>query len=382
MLAGRSRAVRRAEPYRGRMGHHAGGPEGRGSVPRGSPRGANPRRAVTTVGPNGPRGGLSCDGGAPSDRTHRTDRPDPRIGTPASSGSPGPTPRGGCLGSRIETGRYVGSPRRSCNASAAGTGPRTRTEGRYGDPTPRCPACPPRWAATRRSRRHATRRNCHDLLRGIPRREVDPRPSRCPRAAPERRGEASHPRESMEIGELRTPWACVTETRRRVRGGANRQGREKRRRRTEAGAEARDEVPGSRIDADGSATRCNLGWTAGPARRPGPEPGTGKCTPRAGSVSGAREPQERWSGTTDRSFATDPQDWTGGWTRSSRASARSRAVVKARRETTWTTVRRKTPGSTPLGAKDEGGAAKPDERLRRVATRCRPVQRRGGSGRT
>jgi hypothetical protein len=42
----------------------------------------------------------------------------------------------------------------------------------------------------------------------------------------------------------RTSWTCVTETRHRVRGGANRQGREKRRRRTEAGVEARDEVHG------------------------------------------------------------------------------------------------------------------------------------------
>jgi hypothetical protein len=40
----------------------------------------------------------------------------------------------------------------------------------------------------------------------------------------------------------RTSWTCVTETRHRVRGGANRHGREKRRRRTEAGVEARDEV--------------------------------------------------------------------------------------------------------------------------------------------
>jgi hypothetical protein len=40
----------------------------------------------------------------------------------------------------------------------------------------------------------------------------------------------------------RTSRTCVTETRHRVRGGVSRQGREKRRRRTEAGVEARDEV--------------------------------------------------------------------------------------------------------------------------------------------
>jgi len=39
-----------------------------------------------------------------------------------------------------------------------------------------------------------------------------------------------------------TPWASVAEKGHRVRGGASRQGREKRRRRTEAGMEARDEA--------------------------------------------------------------------------------------------------------------------------------------------
>jgi hypothetical protein len=41
----------------------------------------------------------------------------------------------------------------------------------------------------------------------------------------------------------------------------------------------------------------------------------------------------------------------------------------AGRETYWTAVGRKTPGSTPQGAKDEGGSAKPDERIRSVAIR-------------
>ena len=49
----------------------------------------------------------------------------------------------------------------------------------------------------------------------------------------------------------RTSRACVTETRHRVRGGVSRQGREKRRRRTEAGVEARDEVHGRCPDSNG-----------------------------------------------------------------------------------------------------------------------------------
>jgi hypothetical protein len=96
--AGRSRAVRRVEPDRGRKGRHAGALERRGSVLRGSPRGATPRRAVTTDGPNGPHGGPSCDGGAPSDRTHHLGRLDPRIGAPAGSGSPGLASLSGCRG--------------------------------------------------------------------------------------------------------------------------------------------------------------------------------------------------------------------------------------------------------------------------------------------
>jgi hypothetical protein len=41
----------------------------------------------------------------------------------------------------------------------------------------------------------------------------------------------------------------------------------------------------------------------------------------------------------------------------------------ARRETDWTAVERKTPGSTPQGAKDEGGAAKPTEQIRSAVIR-------------
>jgi hypothetical protein len=58
-------------------------------------------------------------------------------------------------------------------------------------------------------------------------------------------GRVARPRPSGtnrgEQGE-RTPGACADETGRRVRGGENRQGRAKRRRRTEAGVEPRDEV--------------------------------------------------------------------------------------------------------------------------------------------
>jgi hypothetical protein len=71
---------------------------------------------------------------------------------------------------------------------------------------------------------------------------------------------SSDPADRTASGEQgrRTSWACVTEIRHRVRGGGNRQGRGKRRRRTEAGVEARDE--------------------AGRQRR------AGKWTPRTGSA--------------------------------------------------------------------------------------------------
>jgi hypothetical protein len=42
---------------------------------------------------------------------------------------------------------------------------------------------------------------------------------------------------------------------------------------------------------------------------------------------------------------------------------------QARRETDWTAVERKTPGSTPQGAKDVGGTAKPTEQIRSAAIR-------------
>jgi len=81
----------------------------------------------------------------------------------------------------------------------------------------------------------------------------------------------------------------VDETLHRARGGESRQGREKRRRRTEAGLEPRDEV---RRDH----RSVSRGGTTGTDRRrePPAETGgrhrTGKWIPRAGSAEGAHDP--------------------------------------------------------------------------------------------
>jgi len=81
----------------------------------------------------------------------------------------------------------------------------------------------------------------------------------------------------------------VDERLHRVRGGASRQGRGKRRRRTEAGVGARDEA---RRDRGGASHR----GTTGASQRGDPPGGcggtrrAGKWIPRAGSVEGASNP--------------------------------------------------------------------------------------------
>lgn len=63
-------------------------------------------------------------------------------------------------------------------------------------------------------------------------------------------------------GGITTPRACADETLREARGGVNRQGREKRRRRNDAGVEARDEEPSSMrpglaVRSPGREWRCD-----------------------------------------------------------------------------------------------------------------------------
>jgi hypothetical protein len=62
-----------------------------------------------------------------------------------------------------------------------------------------------------------------------------------------------------------TPWASVAERGREARGGVNRQGREKRRRRSEAGLETRDEEahivwrrPARRISRDAAGRSAHV----------------------------------------------------------------------------------------------------------------------------
>ena len=88
------------------------------------------------------------------------------------------------------------------------------------------------------------------------------------------------------------------------------------------------------------------------------------------------------SGTKGRRLAAAPEDRTGERRRSSRANVRPRVGDTTIWATSWLAVERKTPRSTPQGAKDAGGAAKPHERLRSVAT-CRQTHpaREGAGGR-
>jgi hypothetical protein len=170
----------------------------------------------------------------------------------------------------------------------------------------------------------------------------------------------------------------VDERLHRVRGGGNRQGREKRRRRNRAGLEPRDEVRRDHRSASKGGTTGT-----GPAVR-----AAGRCrgkTPyrevdssgwerRRGERSyGRRAVAEGWrtsAGSARRS---------GSSAKSSRVSARSRVVSRPR----WK-QRGRRPGGTRQGsgreAKDAGGAAKPEQRLHRVVRRRRSAQRRGGPG--
>ena len=87
------------------------------------------------------------------------------------------------------------------------------------------------------------------------------------------------------------------------------------------------------------------------------------------------------SGTKGRRLAAGPEDRTGERRRSSRANVRPRVGDTTIWATSWLAVERKTPRSTPQGAKDAGGAAKPHERLRSVATCRQPRPAREGAGR-
>jgi hypothetical protein len=170
----------------------------------------------------------------------------------------------------------------------------------------------------------------------------------------------------------------VDERLHRVRGGGNRQGREKRRRRTGAGMEPRDEV---RRDHR-SASRGGTTGT-GPAVR-----AAGRCrgkTPyrEVDSSGWERRRGEQSYGrrieVEGRRTSADPEPRSGSSARSSRVSARSWVVPRPR----WK-QRSRRPGGTRQGpgreAKDAGGAAKPEQRLHRVVRRRRSAQRRGGPG--
>jgi hypothetical protein len=144
----------------------------------------------------------------------------------------------------------------------------------------------------------------------------------------------------------RTPWTCVAETRHRARGGASRQGREKRRRRTEAGVEARDEVHTDDPTRTGEPTQRGFDQAVEDhPERPGRRSRTGKWIPRAGSVVGA------WNLT---GGCQEGRDGTASCPRS--PDRRTDEVLEGECKTTsgrqaswvtnWTAVERKTPRST------------------------------------
>jgi hypothetical protein len=111
-----------------------------------------------------------------------------------------------------------------------------------------------------------------------------------------------------------TPRACVVETHHRARGGVNRQGREKRRRRTEAGVETRDEA---RREGGGFGQSNNVtpgsgfpGLGASKGRRTLREDGREQGTALAGrSGSANRDADEVLKG--ERKARSGIQDRTG-----------------------------------------------------------------------
>jgi hypothetical protein len=123
----------------------------------------------------------------------------------------------------------------------------------------------------------------------------------------------------------------VTETRRRARGGANRQGRERRRRRTEAGVEARDEARRERV---GESRRGNAA--------------SGSGFPELGAPEGRQTSREdgRDEGTVvvHRTGSAD-----GEAAEVLEGECKARSGIQVDRATDRPATRRNTPGSNPQG---------------------------------
>jgi hypothetical protein len=131
---------------------------------------------------------------------------------------------------------------------------------------------PPRWPGT-----PARPGACSWTLHPLRRMATVPSGSAVARWHPRERGVPGPPGNGdagWETGN-QTSWACVVEIHHRVRGGVNRQGREKRRRRPEAGVEARDEARSERN---------------GVIRGERTTPGSG--SPGLGAPKGRRTPRE------------------------------------------------------------------------------------------
>mgnify|MGYP003571915085 FL=1 len=141
----------------------------------------------------------------------------------------------------------------------------------------------------------------------------------------------------------------MDETLHRVRGGATRQGREKRRRRTEAGVEARDEASRDRV---GESWRGNGSSGSG----------------FLGLGASERRPTSREDGREEGAVVVDR---TGGTDREA-----EEVLESDRKAMSGTPPTRQLAGGCllenvkvhPAREKDEGGAGKPNERLRRAVT--------------
>jgi hypothetical protein len=110
------------------------------------------------------------------------------------------------------------------------------------------------------------------------------------------------------------------------------------------------------------ATRCR---GKGSLATGGLDRGTGTGILRAGSAGGATNLRGGGPGRR-RDLRVDADERTGRRTKVLEGEGKATGGSTAGRETDLTAVRRKTPGSTPQGAKDEGGSAKLNEPIRRA----------------
>jgi hypothetical protein len=163
----------------------------------------------------------------------------------------------------------------------------------------------------------------------------------------------------------RTPWACAVETHRRARRGASRQGREKRRRRTEAGMEPRDEARDERRGPSGASREARAGkWILRVGRVGGAANLRGGCPVgrEGGSPPTWRTGPERGGGPRGRTqgheWATPPTGQPAGWRSSGRHQGPRRKAERTQVEPrSHTSDYARSPRATPPSSSEEGKEA-------------------------